>query len=120
MLLILVFTGYFERSGINKKLAIWFLSRPSVEGRPWFFTFMVFIATLIVGFLLDGNAVNILIWNLLYGIFKEVDYREGDTYPALSLRRCVICRCPVIRSQAMGCPKHYGGRRSPERCRRGI
>ena len=82
MLLILVFTGYFERSGINKKLAIWFLSRPSVEGRPWFFTFMVFIATLIVGFLLDGNAVNILIWNLLYGIFKEVDYREGDTYPA--------------------------------------
>ena len=82
MLLILVFTGYFERSGINKKLAIWFLSRPSVEGRPWFFTFMVFIATLSVGFLLDGNAVNILIWNLLYGIFKEVDYREGDTYPA--------------------------------------
>ena len=82
MLLILVFTAYFERSGINKKIAAWFLSRPSVQGRPWFFTFMVLLATFVVGFLVDGNAVNFLIWNLLYGIFKEVDYREGENYPA--------------------------------------
>ena len=51
MLLILVFTAYFERSGINKKIAAWFLSRPSVQGRPWFFTFMVLLATFVVGFL---------------------------------------------------------------------
>lgn len=93
MLLVLVFTGYFERSGINKKLAIWFLSRPSVEGRPWFFTFMVLIATFIVGFLLDGNAVNILIWNLLYGIFKEVDYREGENYPAYLCAGVAFAAC---------------------------
>lgn len=97
MLLILVFTAYFERSGINKKIAAWFLSRPSVQGRPWFFTFMVLLATFVVGFLVDGNAVNFLIWNLLYGIFKEVDYREGRELPGLSVRRSVIRGAVVIR-----------------------
>lgn len=82
MLLILVFTAYFERSGINKKIAAWFLSRPSVKGRPWFFTFMVILATFVVGFLVDGNAVQLLMWNLLYGIFREVKYQEGENYPA--------------------------------------
>ena len=39
MLLILVFTAYFERSGINKKIAAWFLSLAKRAGPTMVFHF---------------------------------------------------------------------------------
>ena len=57
MLLVLVFTAYCEKSGLNRKLSCWFLSRKIVVGRPWTFTFMVLLGSFVVSFLVDGNAV---------------------------------------------------------------
>ena len=82
MLLVLVFTSFCEKSGINRKMSSWFLSRKCLVGRPWTFTFMVLIGSFVVSFLVDGNAVVFLVWNLLYSIFEETGYRKGERYPA--------------------------------------
>ncbi len=82
MLLVLVFTAYCEKSGINAKISAWFLSRKSLAGRPWRFTFMVFLGSLVASFLVDGNAMVFLVWNLLYSVFDETGYRQGERYPA--------------------------------------
>lgn len=85
MLLVLVFTAYCEKSGLNRKLSCWFLSRKIVVGRPWTFTFMVLLGSFVVSFLVDGNAVVFLVWNLMYSIFEEVGYKRGERYPAFLL-----------------------------------
>ena len=77
MLLVLVFTAYCEKSGINKKLSCWFLSRKGLAGKPWCFTFMVLLGTFVVSFLVDGNAVVFLVWNLMYSVFDETAIRRG-------------------------------------------
>ena len=90
MLLVLVFTAYCEKSGINKKLSCWFLSRKGLAGKPWCFTFMVLLGTFVVSFLVDGNAVVFLVWNLMYSVFDEMGYRKGDRYPAYLLAGVAI------------------------------
>ena len=75
MLLVLVFTAYCEKSGINKKLSCWFLSRKGLAGKPWCFTFMVLLGTFVVSFLVDGNAVVFLVWYLMYSVFDEIGYK---------------------------------------------
>ena len=82
MLLVLVFTAYCEKSGINAKISAWFLSRKSLAGRPWTFTYMVFLGSFVASFLVDGNAMVFLVWNLLYSVFEETGYKEGERYPA--------------------------------------
>lgn len=82
MLLVLVFTAYCEKSGINRKISAWFLSRRCLAGRPWTFTFMVLLGSFVVSFLVDGNAVVFLVWNLLYSVFEETGYEQGEPYPA--------------------------------------
>ena len=69
MLLVLVFTAYCEKSGLNRKLSCWFLSRKIVVG---------------------GNAVVFLVWNLMYSIFEEVGYKRGERYPAFLLAGVAI------------------------------
>ena len=90
MLLVLVFTAYCEKSGLNRKLSCWFLSRKIVVGRPWTFTFMVLLGSFVVSFLVDGNAVVFLVWNLMYSIFEEVGYKRGERYPAFLLAGVAI------------------------------
>jgi len=90
MLLVLVFTEYCEQSGINQKLAKWFLSRKILAGHPWRFSFMALLGCFVVSFLVDGNAVLFLVWNLLYTVFDEVGYKKGDAYPAFLCAGCVV------------------------------
>lgn len=63
-------------------MSSWFLSRKCLVGRPWTFTFMVLVGSFVVSFLVDGNAVVFLVWNLLYSIFEETGYKKGERYPA--------------------------------------
>lgn len=90
MLLVLVFTAYCEQSGLNKKMSSWFLSRKMLVGRPWTFSFMVLLGSFVVSFLVDGNAVVFLVWNLMYSIFDEVGYKKGERYPAFILAGIAI------------------------------
>lgn len=90
MLLVLVFTAYCEQSGLNKKMSCWFLSRKMLVGHPWIFTFMVLLGSFVVSFLVDGNAVVFLVWNLMYSIFDEVGYKKGEPYPAFVLAGAAI------------------------------
>lgn len=54
------------------------------------FTFMVLLGSFVVSFLVDGNAVVFLVWNLMYSIFEEVGYKRGERYPAFLLAGVAI------------------------------
>ena len=90
MLLVLVFTAYCEKSGINKKLSCWFLSRKGPGGEAVVLHLMVLLGTFVVSFLVDGNAVVFLVWNLMYSVFDEIGYKKGDRYPAYLLAGSAI------------------------------
>lgn len=82
---VLVFTKYCDQSGLNEYMAKWLLSRKMFAGHPWLFTCFVLIGTLVIGFLIDGVPAVFLISGLLYTIFLDAGFRQGEAYPAYML-----------------------------------
>lgn len=82
---VLAFTTYCDKSGINAVMAKWCLSRRVFAGHPWVFTACVLVATLIIGFLVDGVPAAFLIAGILYSVFHDIGMKQGDDYPAYLL-----------------------------------
>lgn len=82
---VLAFTTYCDKSGINTVMAKWCLSRRIFAGHPWLFTASVLTGTLIIGFLVDGVPAAFLIAGILYSMFRDIDMKQGDNYPAYLL-----------------------------------
>lgn len=102
-ILVLTFTAYCDKAGLNLVMSKWLLSRKAFIGRPWIFTASVFIGTLIIGFLLDGIAAVFLISSILYSIFTSIGYKAGDNYPAFALAG--VCIAGVL---SYGCKPWAG------------
>lgn len=82
---VLAFTTYCDKSGINDIMAKWCLSRRVFVGHPWVFTAGVLVATLIIGFLVDGVPAAFLIAGILYSMFHDIGMEKGEDYPAYLL-----------------------------------
>lgn len=82
---VLVFTKYCDKSGLNECMAKWLISRSAFVGRPWLFSSCVLVGTLVIGFLIDGVPAVFLISSLLYAIFRDIGYKQGDKFPAYIL-----------------------------------
>lgn len=76
-----VFTGLVNITGVSKYIAMWFVSRKSVEGKPWAFSFMFIFAVYILGALTSGTPSVLLGWSLLAGICEAVGYKAGEPLP---------------------------------------
>ena len=82
MLLTFVFVAYCEKSGLTRKLAHWFLSRPSLVGHPWRFTLAIVFGCFICGILINPTAMIFVYWSMVYEIFDDIGYKKGDAYPS--------------------------------------
>lgn len=80
---VLAFTTYCDKSGINDIMAKWYPSRHVFVGHPWVFT--AGVATLIIGFLVDGVPAAFLIAGILYSMFHDIGMEKGEDYPAYLL-----------------------------------
>lgn len=90
MLFIMVLVGAVVQSGLTNYIGRWFLTRKIINGKPWVFSFMLLLGVYVLAFLSSAFAPTFLFWPILYGIFKELDYKPGDKYPTLMLIAVVI------------------------------
>lgn len=71
-----IIAAYAEHSGLSNKIALFFLSRKSIEGRPWMFVCMLFLASYILGIFIMTYAVIFFMWTILISICDIVGYRR--------------------------------------------
>ena len=89
IMLILVYTAIcmcLSQNGVVEKVAVWFLTRPFVKGRPYAFMFMLFLSMMILGLFMPNMPVMILYISFTLKICDKIGVKKGDSlYTALFL-----------------------------------
>lgn len=80
-----IWSDYLHRSGTLPYVARWMATRKICLGRPWVFTFMLFLASFLTGTMISITVGIIIIWSILYSIFEIYGYKKGDQWPAFIL-----------------------------------
>lgn len=71
--------------GATKYITRYFLSRKIFNNRPIVFSFVFIFATYALSVAVNVTPALILMWTVLYGVLKELDYKKGDKYASLML-----------------------------------
>ena len=76
-----VFTGLVNTTGVSKYIAMWFIRRKSIEGRPWLFSFTFIFSIYFLGAITSSTPAVLIGWSLLAGICEAVGYKPGEPLP---------------------------------------
>lgn len=80
-----ILAAYAEHSGLSRKIGYWFLSRKAIEGRPWLFITLIFIAAYVLGIFVMMYAIIFIMWSIFYSICDIVNLKKGDKTTAYIL-----------------------------------
>lgn len=69
-----------RETGILRRMAIWLISRPIARKSPWLFLGSIFLATMLMGYIMDCTALIILYASLVGQIFEELGIKKGDRF----------------------------------------
>lgn len=82
-----------EKAGISKFIALWFISRKIVFGRPWLFSFSFLLSIAVVSSLTSAVAMIFLGWVIFYDIMNEIHLEKYAPYANYMLIGTVIAAC---------------------------
>ncbi len=72
-----------------------FLTRKSLQGRPWLFSFVFLLASGLLCTFGQAFAAFFLCWSILELLFKRVNYKPYDTYPTIMIIGVVISAAAI-------------------------
>lgn len=81
ILLMFIFAAYLNQAGVSDFIAKWFLSRRSLIGHPWRFTFAIWLSAYLICVATYVYPAILLMWNITYDICLRLGYKQGDRYP---------------------------------------
>lgn len=76
-----LFSAYLNQSGLSEFIAKWFLSRKSLVGHPWRFTFAIWISAYLICVTTYVYPAILLMWNITYDTCLQLGYKKKDKYP---------------------------------------
>lgn len=88
---ILIFSACIDSAGITEYMALWLVKRKLLFGHPWRFTFVLLLASTILASTVNTLAAMVMCWSILYGVCKQVGYKQGDRYPTLMVIGITLC-----------------------------
>ena len=80
----LLYVMVFDRFGGTKFVAVWFITRKILHGKPILFNFVFLFAAMLIG-MLNGIAACILFYSILFQICDQVGYAKRSKYPVLMM-----------------------------------
>lgn len=80
-----VFAAYMDRIGLSRIIANWFISRKVAVGRPYVFSFMVFLAAYVLGATVSLFTGILLLWSIFYSACEILGYQKKEKYPTVML-----------------------------------
>lgn len=90
VIVVYVLAAFMEETGLSAYLANWFISRKIGEGRPWMFTFLIFLAAYVLSALISLYATVIILWVIFYKICDQIGEEHGSKYTGMVVAGIVI------------------------------
>lgn len=91
VLFMFIWSEFLYQAGTIQYIAHYLVSRKVCLGRPWLFTFMIFLAAYIMGAMISLTATIIIMWSIFYEICFVCGYQKGDKWPAYGLVGIAYC-----------------------------
>jgi len=88
---IMVFCAALDYHGVARYIALWFITRKVVIGRPWLFTGMLLMGSAILSGLTVSVAACMVCWGILYGICDTLGYKKTDPYSVMMILGIAYC-----------------------------
>lgn len=85
ILMVFIFVGYLELSGLMRFIAEWFVSRKICQGRPYVFLVMLMIPAAIFAAFINVWAGLVIIWSLLFEAFEVLGLKKDDGYVCMAI-----------------------------------
>lgn len=73
-----ILNAVMSKTGLTRRIALWFITRPSCKGKPWRILFMFFVAVMLLGFVCTSSPIIVLFMALAEEIFSLTGYKKGD------------------------------------------
>lgn len=83
MFFIFIFCAAVNHYGLSRFISLWFITRRSVAGSPWKFTYVLLVSTMLLGGLTSASPAAVIGWSILYGVCDVCGYKKGDGYPTM-------------------------------------
>lgn len=80
-----------RETGVLRRMAIWLISLPIARTSPWMFLGSIFLATMLMGYIMDCTALIILYVSLVGQIFDELDIKKGDRFAEIIMIGLMLC-----------------------------
>ncbi len=78
-----ILTFALSKSGVLRRFAIWFITRPIAKKNPWALIFLFFLGPLAMGAFMSPLPTFIVFAAIAEEIFKELGYRKGERTPQM-------------------------------------
>jgi len=85
LLFSMILFGSPQHVGATRYITRWFLTRKVFNSRPIVFAFVFIFATYALSVAVNVTPSLILMWTVLYGVLKELNYKKGDKFTTLML-----------------------------------
>lgn len=76
-------TWTLGQTGFLKRCALWFVTRPWAQKRPWLFLSLLFMAPLVIGSFMSPIPAFIVCLPVAEQIFNELHLKKGDRLPQI-------------------------------------
>ncbi|MBQ3508647.1 MAG: SLC13 family permease [Peptococcaceae bacterium] len=80
LIFILIFCAILDHHGLSRFISLWFITRKSVLGKPWTFTFIFLLSIALLSGLTSAVAATVIGWSILYSISDVLGYKRTDGY----------------------------------------
>lgn len=74
--------GIVEQSGVSHFIAMYFITRKWVLGKPWVFTFVFLLTVFLLAAVTSTIPTIIICWSIWYSICKQVGYKPYEPFPS--------------------------------------
>ena len=85
LLFSMILFGSPQHVGATKYITRFFLTRKVFNDRPIMFSFVFFFATYALSVAVNVTPALVLMWSVLYGVLRELDYTKGEKFTSLML-----------------------------------
>ena len=93
LLFMMMIAKNLETSGISKFIALWFISRKVVIGKPWLLSFFFLFAVALVSSLTSAAAMVFLGWVILQDMLREAKIEKFEGFSNYMMIGVVMATC---------------------------
>lgn len=90
MFFLMIFMNSLQVNKLSAYIGRFFLTRKFIIGRPWAFTAVLFVGSMLIAAFVGCFAPIFLFWPILYGIFDDIGMKPYEAYPTIMVILIVV------------------------------